>query len=43
MASTSPAAGDGLPDDVTADSTCVKHGKEEEGEKQSLLHDGSVM
>jgi hypothetical protein len=42
MASRSPAAGDGLPDNVTADSTCVKQGKGE-GEKHSLLNDDSVM
>jgi hypothetical protein len=42
MASSSSAAGDGMPDPVTADSVCVNGGNQQEGEKQVLSDEDSM-
>lgn len=42
MASSSSAAGDGMPDPVIADAVCVNNGNQQEGEQQVLSDDDRV-
>jgi hypothetical protein len=42
MASSSSAAGEGMPEPITADSVCVNNGNQQEGEKEVLSDDDRV-